>query len=141
MNLKIRGFTPPDVNMTFEEAESYIKQVRWQYAKTYVTAPHEYTCLDWNEDLHAQMVDFAYFIKINGYTEIFGKKAFRVFKIGEMKYWTMDSPLENTNLVNRTFVDDSRKEKIIKFVQSEDFVHEKGMSLADVEQQMKEKEK
>ncbi len=127
--------------MTFEEAESYIKQVRWQYAKTYVTAPHEYTCLDWNEDLHAQMVDFAYFIKINGYTEIFGKKAFRVFKIGEMKYWTMDSPLENTNLVNRTFVDDSRKEKIIKFVQSEDFVHEKGMSLADVEQQMKEKEK
>ncbi len=127
--------------MTFEEAESYIKQVRWQYAKTYVTAPHEYTCLDWNEDLHAQMVDFAYFIKINGYTEIFGKKAFRVFKIGEMKYWTMDSPLENTNLVNRTFVDDSRREKIIKFVQSEDFVHEKGMSLADVEQQMKEKEK
>ena len=126
--------------MTFEEAESYIKQVRWQYAKTYVTAPHEYTCLDWNEDLHAQMVDFAYFIKINGYTEIFGKKAFRVFKIGEMKYWTMDSPLENTNLVNRTFVDDLRKEKIIKFVQSEDFVHKKGMSLADVEQQMKEKE-
>ena len=86
------------------------------------------------------MVDFAYFIKINGYTEIFGKKAFRVFKIGEMKYWTMDSPLENTNLVNRTFVDDSRKEKIIKFVQSEDFVHIKGISLADVEQQMKEKE-
>ncbi|MBO4439978.1 MAG: hypothetical protein J5798_11575 [Spirochaetaceae bacterium] len=125
--------------MTFEEAESYVKQVRWQYAKTYVTAPHEYTCLDWNEDLHAQMVDFAYFIKINGYTEIFGKKAFRVLKIGEMKYWTMDSPLENTNLVNRTFVDDSRKEKIIKFVQSEDFVHKKGMSLADVEQQMKEK--
>ena len=131
---------PLKVNMTFEEAESYVKQVRWQYAKTYVTAPHEYTCLDWNENLHAQMVDFAYFIKINGYTEIFGKKAFRVFKIGEMKYWTMDSPLENTNLVNRTFVDDSRKEKIIKFVQSEEFVHKKGMSLADVEQQMKEKE-
>ena len=86
------------------------------------------------------MVDFAYFIKINGYTEIFGKKAFRVLHIGEMKYWTMDSPLENTNLVNRTFVDDSRREKIIKFVQSEDFIHEKGMSLADVEQRMKENE-
>jgi len=131
---------PIEVNMTFEEAESYIKQVRWQYAKTYVTAPHEYTCLDWNEDLHAQMVDFAYFIKINGYTEIFGKKAFRVLKIGEMKYWTMDDPLETTNLVNRTFVDDSRREKIIKFVQSEGFVHEKGMSLADVEQQMRTRE-
>ena len=126
--------------MTFEEAENYVKKVRWQYAKTYVTAPHEYTCLEWNEDLHAQMVDFAYFIKINGYTEIFGKKAFRVLHIGEMKYWTMDSPLESTNLMNRTFVDDSRREKIIKFVQSEDFIHEKGMSLADVEQRMKENE-
>lgn len=52
----------------------------------------------------------------------------------------MDSPLENNNLVNRTFVDDSRREKIIKFVQTEDFIHEKGMSLADVEQRMKEKE-
>ena len=126
--------------MTFEEAEEYVKKVRWQYAKTYVTAPHEYTCLEWNEDFHAQMVDFAYLIKINGYTEIFGKKAFRVLQIGEMKYWTMDSPLEITNLVNRTFVDNSRREKIIKFVQSEDFIHEKGMSLADVEQRMKEKE-
>ena len=57
-----------------------------------------------------------------------------------MKYWTMDYPLETTNLINRTFVDDSRKEKLIKFVQSERFIHEKGMSLADVEQKMKEKE-
>ena len=123
---------PLKVNMTLEEAESYVKQVRWQYAKTYVTAPHEYTCLDWNENLHAQMVDFAYFIKINGYTEIFGKKAFRVFKIGEMKYWTMDFPLENTDLINRTYVDDSLKEQIAKYVQAPDFKFEKGMTLDDI---------
>ena len=54
--------------MTLEEAEDYVKKVRWQYAKTYITAPHEYTCLEWNKDLHSQMIDFAYFIKINGYT-------------------------------------------------------------------------
>ena len=36
---------------------------------------------------------------------------FLELEIGEMKYWNKDSPLEDTNLVNRTFVDDSRKEK------------------------------
>ena len=51
--------------MTHEEAEAYVKQVRWQYAKTYPTAPHEYTCLAWKEELHAKMVDFAYFVKMS----------------------------------------------------------------------------
>ncbi len=32
--------------MTLEEAKDYIQSVRWQYVKTYVTAPHEYTVLD-----------------------------------------------------------------------------------------------
>jgi len=95
--------------MTLEEAEDYVKKVRWQYAKTYITAPHEYTCLEWNKDLHSQMIDFAYFIKINGYTEIFGNKAFRVLKIEDMKYWTMTYPLENTDLINRTFIDKERR--------------------------------
>jgi len=124
--------------MTLEEAEDYVKKVRWQYAKTYITAPHEYTCLEWNKDLHSQMIDFAYFIKINGYTEIFGNKAFRVLKIEDMKYWTMTYPLENTDLINRTFIDKERQERIINFVQSKAFVHEKGMSLADIEQKIGE---
>lgn len=118
--------------MTFEEAEKYVNQVRWQYAKTYPTAPHEYTCLDWNQKLHAKMVDFAYFVKINGYTEIFGKCAFRCLNIGEYKYWTMDDPWDKTDLINRTFVDNDKRMEVIGFVQTPDFKFQQGMCLADI---------
>ena len=103
--------------MTLEEAKEYIQSVRWQYAKTYVTAPHEYTVLDWNPETKQQMIDFADFILANGYKEQFYSKTFTVLQIGEYKYWSMDFPTVNTNLINRTFIDDERKAKIVKFVQ------------------------
>lgn len=122
--------------MTLEEAKEYIESVRWQYAKTYVTAPHEYTVLDWKPETKQQMIDFADFILANGYKEQFYSKTFSVFQIDEYKYWSMDFPTINTNLINRTFIDDERKEKIVKFVQTQDFKHVYKMSLKDVEEQM-----
>lgn len=121
--------------MTLDEAKQYIQSVRWQYAKTYVTAPHEYTVVDWKPETQQQMVDFADFILANGYKEQFYSKNFTVLQIDEYKYWSMDFPTTNTNLINRTFLDDDRKAKIIEFVQSPDFKHKYGMSLRDVEEQ------
>ena len=72
-----------------------------------------------------------------GYTERYGNSDYRVLRIGDMKYWTMDSPLENTDLINRTYVDDVKRASIAEFVQSDRFTHKKGMSLADVEKEMK----
>ena len=123
--------------MTLDEAKQYIQSVRWQYAKTYVTAPHEYTVLDWKPETKHQMIDFADFILANGYKEQFYSKTFTVLQIDEYKYWSMDFPTENTNLINRTFVDDERKAKIIKFVQTPSFKHVYKMSLEDIEKQMK----
>ena len=122
--------------MTLEEAKEYIKSVRWQYAKTYVTAPHEYTVLEWKPETKQQMIDFADFIQANGYKEQFYSKTFTVLKIDEYKYWSMDFPTENTNLINRTFMDDERKAKIVEFVQSPAFKHVYKMSMEDVEEQM-----
>ena len=122
--------------MTLDEAKEYIKSVRWQYAKTYVTAPHEYTVLDWKPETKEQMIDFANFILANGYKEQFYSKTFTVLQIDEYKYWSMDFPTENTDLINRTFIDDERKAKIVKFVQTPDFKHVYKMSLRDVEEQM-----
>ena len=122
--------------MTHEQAEKYVNSVRWQFAKTYLSAPHEYTVLDWKRELHATMVEFAYFVKINGYSEIFGKSAFRCYKIGKFKYWTMDDPWDKTDLINRTFADDSRRSEVALFCQSPDFQYKSGMSLSDVEAQM-----
>ena len=122
--------------MTLEDAKQYIESVRWQYAKTYVTAPHEYTVLDWKPETKQQMIDFADFILANGYKEQFYSKTFTVFQIDEYKYWSMDFPTINTNLINRTFIDDERKAKLVKFVQTQDFKHVYKMSLKDVEEQM-----
>ena len=122
--------------MTLEEAKQYIQSVRWQYAKTYVTAPHEYTVLDWKPETKQQMIEFADFILANGYKEQFYSKTFAVLQIDEYKYWSMDFPTVNTNLINRTFIDDERKAKIVKFVQSPEFKFVYKMSLKDVENQL-----
>ena len=122
--------------MTLEEAKEYIESVRWQYAKTYVTAPHEYTVLDWKPQTKQQMIEFADFILANGYKEQFYSKTFTVLQIDEYKYWSMDFPTINTNLINRTFIDDERKAKISAFVQTTAFKHVYKMSLKDVEEQM-----
>ena len=123
--------------MTLEEAKQYISSVRWQYAKTYVTAPHEYTVLDWKPETKQQMIDFADFILANGYKEQFYSKTYTVLQIGDYKYWSMDFPTVNTNLINRTFIDEERKEKLVKFVQTSEFKHVYKMSLEDVEKQCK----
>ena len=123
--------------MTLDEAKQYIQSVRWQYAKTYVTAPHEYTVLDWKPETKQQMIDFADFILANGYKEQFYSKTFTVLQIDEHKYWSMDFPTVNTNLINRTFIDEERKAKIINFVQTPAFKHVYKMSLEDVEKQCK----
>ncbi len=122
--------------MTLDEAKQYIQSVRWQYAKTYITAPHEYTVVDWKPETQQQMIDFADFILANGYKEQFYSKTYTVLQIDEYKYWFMDFPTTNTNLINRTFIDDDRKSKIVEFVQSPGFRHKYGMSLKDVEEQM-----
>lgn len=82
------------------------------------------------------MIDFADFILTNGYKEQFYSKTFTVLQIDEYKYWSMDLPTENTDLINRTFIDEERKAKIVKFVQSPAFKHVYKMSLEDVEKQL-----
>ena len=121
--------------MTITEASEFLKTLRWQYAKSYPTAPHEYTCLAWKPDAKQQMIDFAGLIQNNGYKEQFYSKTFTVLQIGDMKYWTMDFPLENTDLINRTYVDDSLKEQIAEYVQFPDFKFKKGMTLDDIKNQ------
>ena len=121
--------------MTISEAEKYLQSLKWQYAKTYPSAPHEYTCLAWKPDAKHQMVDFARLIQDEGFTEIFANREYKVLVIGGMKYWTMDFPLENTDLINRTYADDSLKEQIAKYVRSPDFKFEKGMTLDDIKNQ------
>lgn len=125
--------------MTLQEASEFTKQLRWQYAKTYPSALHEYTCLAWKPEIKRQMVDFARLVQETGEVEVFAKREYKILKIDGMKYWTMDFPLENTDLINRTYLDQDLRTRIANFVQSEMFEFKKGMSLADVKTQMEGK--
>lgn len=118
------------------QAKNYISSVRWQYAKTYVTSPYEYTVLGWAPETKKKMIDFAKLIREKGVDEKFGNSTFRFLFIDDMKYWTMDAPVENTDLINRTYIDNSKRKTITDFVQSGKFNFKKGMSLKDITKQI-----
>lgn len=118
--------------MTLDEAKDYVKKVRWQYAKTYPKAPHEYTVLSWKPELQKEMVDFAKLIRQQGRDEYYYKKKFKVLDIDEYEYWTMDEVVYDTDLINRTFNDDDFKKELVEFTTSPLFVFERGMTLEDV---------
>lgn len=126
--------------MNIQEAGEYVKSLKWQYAKTYPQCPHEYTCLSWKPGLKQKMIEFAYFIRDNGYTEGWGKYTTKVINIGDMKYWTMDFPLENTDLINRAYIDNIFRNKMSAFVKSSDFQYVQGMCLDDIKKKMNQKE-
>lgn len=118
--------------MNLDEAKEYVNKVRWQYAKTYPKAPHEYTVLSWKPELQQEMVDFAKLIREQGRDEYYYKKKFKVLDIDEYKYWTMDEVVYDTDLINRTYNDDEFKEKLIEYTTSPFFVFTRGMTLEDV---------
>lgn len=118
--------------MNLEEAPKFLNRIKWQYAKTYPQAPHEYSVLNWNGDNRQKFIDFAKLIVEKGQDEYYYNKKFKVLIIGGYKYWTMDYPLENTDLINRTYHDKELIKKIKEYIKSEDFIFEKGMTLFDI---------
>ena len=84
-----------------EIVRKYIAQVDWINAKTYKTAPHEYTLKSVKPELESDFINFVNFIRSNGYDERFFDKIYRYLDIDDYKYWTMGSKIEETILINR----------------------------------------
>jgi hypothetical protein len=84
-----------------ESARSYIAKVDWIYAKTYKTAPHEYTLRKAKPELDADFKKFVDFIRSEGHDEQFWNKTYRYLNIDGYQYWTMHAPKEETILINR----------------------------------------
>lgn len=84
----------------------WINSFNWTNAKSYADkAPHEYLVRKHLGDEDGLiMVEFAKYIKQNGYVEYFYQTPFTYLNIGEFKYWTMDYPLYKTTIVNRCMV-------------------------------------
>jgi hypothetical protein len=89
---------------SIEIAREYISKVYWIDAKTYKTAPHEYTLRGARPDLDADFRKFVGLIRAEGYEAPFYGKTYRYFDIDGYQYWTMGASVEETILINRAKV-------------------------------------
>ena len=79
---------------------SLLSQQEWVFAKTMPRNPHWYTLRrKWVND--SEFIWVVTFIRRHGYIEWFHRRPYTMLYLGEMKYWTMGSPIEETILINR----------------------------------------
>jgi len=119
--------------MKLEEAEKVVENVDWVYSKTYPRAPHEYTIFNWtNKENQKVLRKIAVHIRKNGTPILFWGKPYNNLLLGEYRYWIMEENPNETTLINRTYRDSNIVDEIRKYVNSERFIHKKGMSLEDI---------
>lgn len=117
----------------FTSFEECINSVRWQYSIKYNRSPHEYTIFNWTDKNNQKTLrDIAIFIREKGTPILFWGKPYNNLLLGEYRYWIMEENPYDTTLINRTYRDNSILEEIRKYVNSDRFVHKKGMSLDDI---------
>ena len=89
--------------LTAEElarAEELLASHTWWVAKTMPQWPHEYTLRRTWENQE----DFVWMVTImreKGYYETWGRRVSRVMNVSGFKLWTMESPVDQTKLINR----------------------------------------
>lgn len=86
------------VDLTSEQLRDYISAVRWQEAKD---GSHSYTLAKWKPELAVIFYAFVWFIRKQGYIQMFHDVPYICFDVDDYKYWTMGAPLHETILINR----------------------------------------
>jgi hypothetical protein len=86
--------------MTPGEVQKFIDNSRWKYAKSMPQMPHWYTLRACAPD-ESEFERFVLHIRAVGYKEKFGRTWYTYLNVGEWKFWTMGSPLDQTVLINR----------------------------------------
>lgn len=120
--------------MEIEAIRDLIRRSRWVYAKTYPKAPHEYTVFSWNPQDEAAYKEFATHIQEHGEHSFWYKYPRIYFHFEGYKYWIMSTPEECT-LINRTFSEKGRYEKVLAITSDKAFEFRKGMTLAFIEKE------
>jgi len=94
-----------DTKANREKIRQVLESQKWTFAKTMANIPHEWVYIRSFRSKDISMVDIAKFIKKYGYVEYFYGKPYTYMNFGNYKYWTMDYPLEKTDLINRCKLD------------------------------------
>jgi hypothetical protein len=101
------------VNNFPDEIKIFIDSSTWTYAKTYHPRwPHWYIVA--RPEDQALFVKIAKFIKEHGYEARFYARTNKYFDDDKYTYWTMDNPIEKTDLVNRCLKEDTYEKRLAK---------------------------
>jgi hypothetical protein len=87
--------TPDELDFALD----YIDVCFWRPAKTGV--PHEYTIREWRPNAEADFERFVALTRKYGVLENFYKSVKPYLHIGDLKYWTMGAPVNETTVLNR----------------------------------------
>lgn len=87
-----------------ERAKLYIASVKWQFAKTMPSNPHEYTLKKWKAESAGEFEWFVTEIREYGYQATFNGRRYIYFEVEGRVYWTMGALLADTILINRAVV-------------------------------------
>lgn len=93
--------------MVMNDFEHFISSSSWRFAKTMPLIPHEYT-LRKNAGSEEAFEAAVTFIRENGYTEYFGRNSYRYLNVDGWRYWSMGYPVNETTVINRARVEESR---------------------------------
>jgi hypothetical protein len=79
--------------------KEFIESSKWTFAKMMPEWPHEYIVREnGDENLFVELV---HHIRANGYKGKFYRTIITYYDDGEMVYWTMGAPIEETIIINR----------------------------------------
>jgi hypothetical protein len=93
-----------------DSLRKFIDTCKWTFAKTMPEWPHEYIVREnADENLFVQLVNH---IRANGYEGNFYRKIITYYDDGEMVYWTMGAPIEETTIINRCKKADSYADRL-----------------------------
>jgi hypothetical protein len=106
-----------------ERAGKYIASVHWQFARTRPWNPHWYCLKTSRPELAGEFEWFVQFIRDEGSVVVYGKAEYVVLIIGEYRYWSMGAPVDQTELVNRTYHDQQKWEEARQLCYAESKKH------------------
>lgn len=90
-----------------DKFREFINKQDWVFAKSYANfAPHEYIVRRMIEGNDQEFIDAVIYIRENGIPMYFWKKKYIYLPLDGMLYWTMGDPIEETELINRCYIED-----------------------------------
>lgn len=99
--------------MTDEEIRDFIDKHHWKFASSMPRLPHWYT-LRRNARDDAEFAAVVEEIRKRGYKQWAVGREWCYLNVGEFKYWSCGAPVDETILINRTYIDAEKAKEAVR---------------------------